>query len=161
MIPMPLAPMQGRGGPAQRGWGGRGASSVVHWGARKRQNATWQAWQKKSPLVLNVHFTLFEDSATGDALARLRAQPGRYVSRQGHTDQPQQSPRKLSMPHHYVNESTGSPSRAGTAPAPPPAGPPWGCGAPCVVPCVVVPCGVVVVVVVVAAAAEPPLLPPW
>ena len=50
---------------------------MVHWGGRKRQNATWKAWQKKNPLVLNVHFTLFEDSATGDAVPRLRAQLGR------------------------------------------------------------------------------------
>ena len=76
MTPTPLAPMQGRGGPVQRGLGGRGLP-VVHWGGRKRQNATWQALQKKNPLVLNVHFTLFEDSATGDAVPRLRPQPGR------------------------------------------------------------------------------------
>ncbi len=38
---------------------------MVHWGGRKRQNATWQALEKKKPLVLNVHFALFEDSATG------------------------------------------------------------------------------------------------
>ena len=42
-----------------------------------RHFAAWKARQKKNPLVLNVHFTLFEDSATGDAVSRLRAQPGR------------------------------------------------------------------------------------
>ena len=63
--------------PGAAGFGRPGGLPVVHWGARKRQNTTWQAWQKKNPLVLNVHFTLFEDSATGDAVSRLRAQPGR------------------------------------------------------------------------------------
>ena len=50
---------------------------MVHWGGRKRQNATWKALQKKNPLVLNVPFILFEDSATGDAVPRLRALLGR------------------------------------------------------------------------------------
>jgi len=71
---------------------------VVHWGGRKRQNATWKAWQKKKPLVLNVHFTLFEDSATRDAVPRLRPLSGRQVSQQGHADQPQKYPRQSHVP---------------------------------------------------------------
>ena len=50
---------------------------MVHWGGRKRQNATWHALEKKNPLVWNVHFALFEDSATGDAVPRLRPILGR------------------------------------------------------------------------------------
>ena len=38
---------------------------MFHWGGKKRQNDTWKASQEKKPLVLNMHFNLFEDSATG------------------------------------------------------------------------------------------------
>ena len=41
--------------PGAAGFGRPGGLPVVHWGGRKRQNATWKAWQKKKPLVLNVH----------------------------------------------------------------------------------------------------------
>ena len=61
---------------------------MVHWGGRKRQNATWHALAKKTPLVLNVHFTLFEDSATlGELNVHFTlfedSQPGSEVPRFG------------------------------------------------------------------------------
>ena len=63
--------------PGAAGFGRPGGLPVVHWGGRKRQNATWKASQKKKPLVLNVLFTLFQDIATGDAVPWLRPQSGR------------------------------------------------------------------------------------
>ena len=71
MTPTPLAPMQGRGGPVQRGLGDR---EVPLWSIGAEESARMPPgghWRKKT-LVLSVHFALFEDSATGDAVPRLR-----------------------------------------------------------------------------------------
>ena len=77
MTPTPLAPMQGRGGPVQRGLGGREASLWSIGAPESARMPPGRHGRKKNPLVLNVHFILFEDSATGDAVPRLRAQSGR------------------------------------------------------------------------------------
>ena len=75
MTPPPLAHLQGRGGPVQRGFGGREAPL---WSIGAAESArTWHALEKKGSLVLNVHFALFEDSATRDAVPRLRPMLGR------------------------------------------------------------------------------------
>ena len=78
MTPTPLAPMQGRGGPVQRGLGGREAFLWSIGAAESARMPPGRHYRKKNfGVERNVHFTLFEDSATGDAVPRLRPQSGR------------------------------------------------------------------------------------
>ena len=75
MTPTPLAPMQGRGGPVQRGLGGR-RPSCGPLGRQKAPECHLAGITEKKPFGVERTFILFEDSATGDAVSRLRPQTG-------------------------------------------------------------------------------------